>query len=373
MKFIVNSSVLLRHLSYVDGVIVAKPIIPILNNFLFDIKAGVLHISATDLETTMSTSIKVDAKEDVSIAIPSKTTMELLKSLPDQPLAFSINLEKGYVEIKYESGRFKLTAQRGEEFPKSPEIEAANQFKIPSKILHKGIVKSIFASSNDELRINLTGVYFQLSNNNITFVATDANRLVRIGRNDIKPGVEESFILPKKALNLLKSALPLDETEVQISFNRSNAFFQFSEVNMICRLIDEKYPDYKAVIPTDNPNKLTIDRAEFLMSVKRVSITSNKTTHQIRLKLAGSELTISAEDIDFENEAQEKLTCTYEGADMEIGFNSKYLLEMLNSIDAPQVTLEMSQPNRAGVIVPAVQEQDEEMLMLIMPMMLNNY
>ncbi|MFY8108991.1 MAG: DNA polymerase III subunit beta [Bacteroidia bacterium] len=373
MKFIVNSSVLLRHLSYIDGVVVAKPIIPILNNFLFDIKDGVLHISSTDLETTMSTSIKVDSKEDVSIAIPSKTTMELLKSLPDQPLAFSINIEKGFVEIKYESGRFKLTAQKGEEFPKSPELEEVNTFKIPGKVLHKGIVKSVFASSNDELRLNLTGVYVQLFANSITFVATDANRLVRISRSDIKPGVEDSFIIPKKALSLLKSALPTDDTEVNISFNRSNAFFQFGEVSLICRLIDEKYPDYKAVIPTENPNKLTIDRAELLMSVKRVSITSNKTTHQIRMKIAGSDLTISAEDIDFENEAQEKLTCAYEGEDMEIGFNSKYFLEMLNSMDAMQVTLEMSQPNRAGVIVPSVQEPGEEMLMLIMPMMLNNY
>ncbi|MFY8019655.1 MAG: DNA polymerase III subunit beta, partial [Bacteroidia bacterium] len=353
--------------------VVAKPIIPILNNFLFDIRDGILHISSTDLETTMSTSIKVDSKEDVSIAIPSKTTMELLKSLPDQPLAFSINIEKGFVEIKYESGRFKLTAQKGEEFPKSPELEEANSFKIPGKVLHKGIVKSVFASSNDELRLNLTGVYVQLFSNSITFVATDANRLVRIARTDIKPGVEESFIIPKKALSLLKSVLPTDDTEVSVSFNRSNAFFQFGDISLICRLIDEKYPDYKAVIPTENPNKLTIDRAELLMSVKRVSITSNKTTHQIRLKLAGSDLTISAEDIDFENEAQEKLTCSYEGEDMEIGFNSKYLLEMLNSMDALQVTLEMSQPNRAGVIVPSVQEPGEEMLMLIMPMMLNNY
>jgi DNA polymerase-3 subunit beta len=221
--------------------------------------------------------------------------------------------------------------------------------------------------------LNLTGVYVQLFTNSITFVATDANRLVRISRNDIKPGVEESFIIPKKALSLLKSALPTDDTEVSVSFNRSNAFFQFGEISLICRLIDEKYPDYKAVIPTENPNKLTIDRAELLMSVKRVSITSNKTTHQIRLKLAGSDLTISAEDIDFENEAQEKLSCSYEGEDMEIGFNSKYLLEMLTSMDALQVTLEMSQPNRAGVIVPSVQEPGEEMLMLIMPMMLNNY
>ncbi len=357
----------------IDGVVVSKPIIPILNNFLFDIKGGNLTISSTDLETTMTTMIKVDAKEDVSVAIPSKTTLELLKSLSDQPLAFSINIEKGAVEIKYESGRFKLTAQKGEEFPKNPEVDGGKSFAVPAKVLQRAIEKTVFASSSDELRLNLTGVYVQLFKNNITFVATDANRLVRFTRNDVAPGVEEAFILPKKALNLLKNNLPTDDTEVSVNYNRSNALFTFGDVSLICRLIDEKYPDYKAVIPAENPNKLTIDKSEFLMAVKRVSITSNKTTHQIRLKLAGSELTISAEDIDFENESQEKLACTYEGEDMEIGFNSKYLMEMLSNMDADQSVLELSQPNRAGVLLPKQQEANEDSLMLIMPMMLSNY
>lgn len=373
MKFIVNSTTLLKQLSNIDGVVVSKPIIPILNNFLFDIKNGELKISSTDLETTMTTMIKVEAKEDVAIAIPSKTTIDLLKTLPDQPLAFSINLEKGAVEIKYDSGRFKLTAQKGDEFPKNPVVEDGKKFTIPAKVLQKAIAKTVFATSNDELRLNLTGVFVQLTNDDITFVATDANRLVRYNRADIKPGVEETFILPKKALNLLKSSLPNDDTQVTIEFNRSNAFFTFGDVSLICRLIDEKYPDYKAVIPQDNPNRLTIDRNEFQTGVKRVSITSNKTTHQIRLKLAGSELTISAEDIDFENEAQEKLKCTYEGEDLEIGFNSKYLSEMLGSVDAPEVYLNMSQPNRAGVLTPVASDEGESILMLVMPMMLNSY
>ncbi len=373
MKFIVNSSVLLRQLSYIDGVVVAKPIIPILNNFLFTITDGMLSIYSTDLETTMSTSIKVDAKENVSIAIPSKTTMELLKTLADQPLAFSINEEKGTVEIKYETGRFKLTAQRSDEFPKTPQLEDLNSFEIPAKVLQKAVAKSVFATSSDEIRLNLTGVYLQLFKNNITFVATDANRLVRFTRNDVKPGAEDALILPKKALNLLKSSLPSDDTMVKVSFNRQNAQFQFGEQSLTCRLIDEKYPDYKAVIPTENPNRLTVDRGDFLMAVRRVSITSNKSTHQIRLKMTSSELTISAEDIDFENESVEKMACSYLGDDMEIGFNSKYLLEMLNNMDAAMITIELSQPNRAGVILPAEQEADEDILMLIMPMMLNNY
>lgn len=373
MKFIVNSTTLLKQLSNIDGVVVAKPIIPILNNFLFDIKDGELKISSTDLETTMTTAIKVEAKEEMSIAIPSKTTLDLLKTLPDQPLAFSVNLDKGAVEIKYDTGRFKLTAQKGDEFPKNPVVEDGKKFTIPAKVLQKAITKTVFATSTDELRLNLTGVYVQLTNDHITFVATDANRLVKYKRNDVKPGVEESFILPKKALNLLKSSLPNDDTEVTIEFNRSNAFFTFNDVSLICRLIDEKYPDYNAVIPKENPNQLQIAKSEFSVAVKRVSITSNKTTHQIRLKFAGSDLTISAEDIDFENEAQEKLTCQYNGEDLEIGFNSKYLAEMISAVDSDELKLEMSQPNRAGVLTPVTQDEGEDMLMLVMPMMLNSY
>jgi DNA polymerase-3 subunit beta len=373
MKFIVNSSTLLKHLSMIDGVIVAKPIIPILNNFLFDIKDGNLTISSTDLETTMTTSIKVDASEEISVAVPSKTTIELLKQLPDQPLAFSINLEKGSMEIKYGTGKFKLTVQNGDEFPRNPEVDSDQSFTIPSRVLQKAITKTVFASSNDELRLNLTGVYVQLFEKSITFVATDANRLVRYTRTDVKPGVEESFIMPKKALNLLKNSLPSDLSEVTVNFNKSNAFFTFSDFSLICRLIDEKYPDYKAVIPIENPNKLTIDKGEFQSAVKRISITSNKTTYQIRLKFVGSELTISSEDIDYENEGVEKLAANFEGEDLEIGFNSKYLGEVLGAIDASNMTLEMSQPNRAGVIIPTETEDGEDILMLVMPMMLNNY
>lgn len=373
MKFIVNSTTLLKHLSLIDGVVVSKPIIPILNNFLFDIQNGELRISSTDLETTMTTSIKVDANENISIAIPCKTTLELLKTLPDQPLAFSINEEKGSVEIKYDSGRFKLNAQKGDEFPKNPTVEDPKKFTIKGKSLQKAITKTVFATSNDELRLNLTGVYVQLKNDNITFVATDANRLVRYIRTDVNPGTEESFILPKKALNLLKSSLPADDTEVTVEFNRSNAHFSTPDLSLVCRLIDEKYPDYNAVIPTENPNKLLMNRNDFLTSVRRVSITSNKTTHQIRLKIAGSELNVSAEDIDFENEAQEKLACTYAGEDMEIGFNSKYLGEMIAALDGQEIKLEMSQPNRAGVLMPNEADEGEDVLMLVMPMMLNNY
>jgi len=373
MKFVVSTSTLLNHLQTVGGVVVSKPVIPILETFLFDIKNGELTISATDLETSMTTIINVDTTEDVSVAVPSKLCMDILRSLPDQPVTFSIETDTNSIEIHSGNGRFKLAGQPGADFPKIPEVESESSFSIKSEVLLNAISKTVFATGNDELRLNLTGIYTELKNDTISFVATDANRLVRYSRTDIAPGVETSFILPKKAANLLKSSLTDDETEVKVDFNSSNAFFGFGENTLVCRFIDERYPDYNAVIPKENPNTLNINRSEFLNSVKRISIVANKTTHQIRLKIAGSELTISAEDYDMSNEGLEKLSCDYTGEDIEIGFNSKFLMDMLNGMTTEAIKLELSTPNRAGVILPQENEEGEDVLSLVMPMMLNNY
>ncbi len=370
MKFIVNTDQLLNKLQDVSGTIVSKPVIPILDHFLFDISNGKLTITATDLETSMSTSIDVQADEDVKIAVPSKMCLDTLKALPNQPVTFTINSDKNSIELKSEFGRYKLIGQNADDFPRIPDVSADNGFKMESGVLSSSIAQSIFASGNDELRLSLTGVYVQLYNDNAVFVATDANRLVKVERSDVNPGVETNFILPKKALNLLKSHLPHDSSEVQVNFNDSNAFFSFGDISLICRLIDERYPDYKAVIPADNPNKLSISRQDFLNSVKRISIFGNKTTNQINIKITGSELTISAEDIDLSNEAVERLGCDYAGEDMEIGFNSKLLIEMLQNINTPDITIELSTPNRAGIILPSENVENEDLLMLIMPMMI---
>jgi DNA polymerase-3 subunit beta len=236
----------------------------------------------------------------------------------------------------------------------------------------EAINKTIFAVSNDELRPAMSGVYVQLAEQSTTFVATDAHKLVRYRRTDVSAEKPTSIILPKKALTLLKSSLPSDDVNVSIEYNNTNAFFQFGTINLICRLIDERYPDYEAVIPRLNPNKLTVDRSLFLNTLRRVVIFANKTTHQVRLKISGSELHISAEDLDFSNEAHERLSCQFEGEDMEIGFNAKFLVEMLNNLNCEEVVLEMSTPNRAGLLVPAVKEDHEDILMLVMPVMLNN-
>lgn len=373
MKFIVSKTVLLEHLRVVSGVVVSKAVIPILENFLFDIKDGNLTISATDLETSMTTKLKVEAQEDGQIAVPSKLCLDILGSMPDQPLTFTIDEKTHAIEISSGNGRFKLAGQPGEDFPKIPEVETDKSFSLKSEILLKAIAKTVFATGSDELRLNLTGIYVELKNNDISFVATDANRLVRYKRNDVAPGVEQSFILPKKASNLLKSSLRDDDAPVRIDFNNANAFFSFNDINLVCRLIDERYPDYNAVIPKENPNKLVIERTDFLNSVRRISIVSNKTTHQIRLKLAGSSMVLSAEDFDQSNEGHENLACEYDGEDMEIGFNSKYLMDMLSGMDTEKVRFEMSTPNRAGVLLPFENESGEDMLMLVMPMMLNNY
>jgi DNA polymerase-3 subunit beta len=251
-------------------------------------------------------------------------------------------------------------------------LEDTTFIELSSSVLANAINKTIFATGNDELRLVLSGVFCELSPDDVTFVATDAHKLVRYKRMDTKSDNSVSFILPKKPLNLLKNILASQNIPVKVEYNRTNAFFSFQKINLICRLIDGKYPNYDAVIPTDNPNKLTIDRQLLLNSIKRVSIFANQSTHQIRFKLSGQELVLSAEDLDFSNDAKERLTCSYEGDDLEIGFNSKFLLEMLNNTDTDEVRLEMSAPNRAGILLPVNNEnKDEDILMLVMPVMLN--
>lgn len=373
MRFIVSTSTLLKQLQAVSGALSNSTVLPILENFLFEIKDGNLTISATDLQTSMTTSLTVEAKENGRIAIPSRILLDTLKSLPEQPIAFSIDDSTFAIEINAGDGKYKLSGENGEDFPKIPVVENASSVNLPASVLAEAINKTIFAVSNDELRPAMTGVYCQLSTQHITFVATDAHKLVRYRRKDAKAASTASFILPKKALNLLKSALPSEDVNVSVEYNSTSAFFKFGNINLVCRLIDERYPDYEAVIPQNNPNKLTIDRQAFLSSLSRVAIYANKTTHQVRLKITGSELNISSEDIDFANEAHERLSCQYDGEDIEIGFNARFLIEMLKNLSCEEVMLEMSTPNRAGLLLPQAGDENEDVLMLVMPVMLNSY
>ncbi len=373
MKFIVSSSALLKQLSAINGVITTNPVVPILENFLFEIDEGLLTVTASDLQTSMITSLEVEAKESGSIAVPAKILLETLKNLPEQPVTFSIDKETYSIEINSDNGRYKLAGENATDFPKVPSVTDGNSIDLSSDILGKAISNTIFATSSDELRPAMTGVYLSLNDSSTTFVATDGHRLIRYRRVDVVSDMDHVMIIPRKALNLLKSTLPADNTTVRLEYNVSNAYFKFNQIQMICRLIDERYPDYENVIPADNSNKIVIDRLELLSSLKRIAIYANKTTHQVRFKVTGSELLISAEDLDFSNEASERLSCEHDGEDIEIGFNARFLLEMLGNIVSKEITIQLSAPNRAGLILPNESDENEDILMLVMPVMLNNY
>lgn len=372
MKFIVSSTQLLKQLQILGGVINTNNTLPILDNFLFELSNNQIKISASDLETTMSATIEVEADESGSIAVPARLLLDILKTFAEQPLTFKVE-DNNTIEISSDSGKYALAYADGEEFPKAVELESPSTTTLAGNILATAISKTIFASGNDDLRPVMSGVFFQFSPEKLTFVATDAHKLVKYVRNDITANEVAEFIMPKKPLTLLKNILASSEEEVIIEYNDTNAKFTFENSILICRLIDGKYPNYEAVIPKENPNKLTLDRNLFYNSVRRVSIFSSKTTHQIRLKMAGTELKISAEDLDFSNKADERLQCSYEGDDMQIGFNSRFLLEMLNHLNSNEILLEMSIPNRAGILTPIDGlEEGEEITMLVMPVMLSN-
>jgi DNA polymerase-3 subunit beta len=373
MKFIVNSSYLLKQLSNINGVITTNPVVPILENFLFEVDKTSLTVTASDLQTSMITEITIESKEKGSIAVPARILLDTLKNLPDQPVTFSIDESTYSIEISSDNGRYKLAGENATDFPKVPSVSNDFSAALSSEVLARAVNNTIFATSNDELRPAMTGVYVNLGEKSTTFVATDGHRLVRYRRTDIKSDNANSIIIPRKALNLLKATLPSENTDVSIDFNMSNAFFKFGNIRMICRLIDERFPDYENVIPSQNPIKMTISRTDLLGSLKRISIYANKTTHQVRLKITGSELQVSAEDLDFSNEANERLSCEHEGEDIEIGFNAKFLIEMLTNLDTDQIKLNMSAANKAGVIIPAEKEKGEDILMLVMPVMLNQY
>lgn len=372
MKFIVSSSYLLKQLQVLGSVINSSNTLPILDNFLFELDSNALTVSASDLETTMSATLEIDSESRGSVAVPAKLLLETLKTFPEQPLTFTVE-DNNTIEISSNSGKYALAYADGDEFPKSVSLDDPSSTLVPAEVLATAVSKTIFAAGNDDLRPVMSGVFFQFSPEGLTFVATDAHKLVKYARTDVKASQVADFIMPKKPLTILKGILSTSDAEVKIEYNDSNATFSFDNYILTCRLIDGKYPNYEAVIPKENPNKLLINRTQFLSSVRRVAIFSNKTTHQIRLKIAGTELNISAEDIDYSNKAEERLTCDYQGDDMQIGFNSRFLTEMLTNLQSDEIMLEMSLPNRAGILTPVDGlDEGETVTMLVMPVMLNN-
>jgi len=370
MKFIVSSSALLKQLQQISGVINANTVLPILEDFLFDVQKNLLSVVATDLETVMKIQLEVEAKDTGRVCIPAKILMDSLKNIPEQPLTF--NIDKNYaVEITSDNGKYKVMGENPDNFPKDPVADETNSFTVSSAALVTAINKTLFAVSNDDLRPAMTGVFFEMDKKGLQFVATDAHRLVRYKRTDVSCPKTDSLIVPKKPLTLLKAAMPVNDDELTVSYNSNHLFVTHGTTQLSCRLIDARFPDYKVVIPTDNPYKLTVNRSDFQGALRRVGIFSNKSTNQVVLSISGSQLQLTAQDIDFSFEGNERMKCQYNGEDLQIAFNAKFLIEMLNATDTDDITVELSTSTKAGIIRPGDQDDNEELLMLVMPLMLN--
>lgn len=379
MKFIINSLLFSKQIQSLSGVLTNNNTVPIINCFHFHLDDGMLTIRATDLETTLVSKIEVETGNInglTDVAVPSKLLLDIVKSLDDVPLTFSVDDTTYAISITSGEGKYRLAGKNPETFPSMPEPRDTTSITLTSSLLVNAIGKTAFAASNDELRQQMSGILCEINTEHITFVATDAHKLVRYRRNDVKSDNPVSFILPRKPVVMMRNILAShkEEMDVQLEYNNTNAFFTFDNFYIICRLVEGRYPNYDAAIPKENPNKLTIDRNSFLNTLRRVSLFANQASHQIRLSIQANELVVSAEDLEFSNDASEKLPCQYEGEPMEIGFNAKFLTEMVSNIDTEQILIEMSHPSRAGIIFPITDEEDspEDILMLVMPVMLAN-
>jgi len=371
MRFIVRSGYLLKNLQLIGGVVGSNAVLGVLEDFLFELKGNTLSLSASDLETMMRVEIEVnDATDNGRICIPSKILTEYLKNLPDQPITLNVNESDRTIEINSDFGKYKISGENADDFPKEPQAGDASSFNISSIALLESIGKTIFAVSNDTLRPAMTGVYFQLEEGGkINFVATDAHRLVQLSRTDVDHKSNEGFIVPKKGLQQMRNVLPAEDTQLSISYNSSHIFITNDKLRMSCRLVDARFPDYKAVIPTGNPYNLVINRTDLISALRRLSIFASKTTSQVVFDIVGNSLTISAQDIDFSYEGKETMTCQYTGEDMKIAFNAKLMIELISNMEGTEIQLELSTPTRAGIFRPMERNDNEDVLMLLMPLM----
>jgi len=362
---------LAKQLQQINGVISSNTVLPILEDFLFEIKEKSLSVTATDLETVMKVHLETESKVDGKVCIPHKVLSDYLKNIPDQPLTFNVDKSFG-IDITSDKGKYKIMGENPDNFPKEPAADDSNSFSMSSNALVTAINKTLFAVSSDDLRPAMTGVFFELSKTALQFVSTDAHKLVKYIRTDVKATKEDSFIVPRKPLNLLKNSLPDNDDALSISYNSNHLFVKHQNIQLICRLIDARFPDYKVVIPVDNPYKLSLNKADFQGALRRVNVFSNKSTNQVALTISESELQLAAQDVDFSFEGNEKMSCQFDGEDLQIAFNAKFLIEMLNAIDTAELVVELSTPTRAGILKPSEQGENEELLMLVMPLMLNN-
>ncbi|MBE6195480.1 MAG: DNA polymerase III subunit beta [Rikenellaceae bacterium] len=373
MKFTVSSSALLSLLAVTGKVISNRNTLPILDYFRMDLQGNTLKVTTSDLETTMISSIEVESVEsEGTIAAPAKQMLDLLKEFPDMPLTFDVNDKTWEISVSWKSGELSIPGASAVSYPVPPTIKEENrELMLGVDTLIGGINKTIFATADDDFRPQMNGVFFNIEPEQLTFVATDAHKLVKYASN-LTGEVNASFILPKKPANLLKSILLKEEEDVKVCFDQNNVRFELKSHTLICRLIEGSFPNYNAVIPANNPNKVLVDRVELVNGIKRVAICSNPTTNLIRMDISENRIKLTAQDIDFSLSANETLSCSYEGSPIVIGFKSTFLVEILSNIDTPTVQIELADSTRAGVFKPVYDDvQNSSTLMLLMPMMIN--
>ncbi len=370
MKFTISSGELQKALTKVNGVVPSKSTLPILENILLSLSKNTLRLVATDLEVSMSATLEVKGAEDGTIAVPARRVMDTIRALPDVQVVFHADQTSNKIKMITESGEYNLVGESSEEFPAIPQFKAEDELKLEGKMLSGLINRTIFSVSTDELRPAMTGVLLQLNNETLRAVATDGHRLVRINYSGLKQSkLKKDIIVPAKALNLV--ARSVEEGDNKIAVDSSHIQFALGNTTLTSRLIEENYPNYESVIPLDNDKKLTVNREMLLASVRRVSLYSSTTTHQVRFSLKKNELKIAAEDVDFGGEAREKIPCHFEADELEIGFNSTYVVDILSHIESEEVAFKFSSAVRAAIITPASGRENEDVLMLVMPMRLN--
>jgi DNA polymerase-3 subunit beta len=371
MKFSVSSIELQKALSKTIGVVPTRSTLPILENLLFTVQKNSLNITATDLEISITASLTVKGVEDGKIAMPAKRIIDTVRALPDMPVLFTIDTENSKIKMLIENGEYALTGESSEEFPTAPEFKGEEEISFGPDVLRRLIGKTAFAVSTDELRPAMMGILFQINHNQVCTVATDGHRLVKMVNKAFKsPKFKKDIVIPSKTLHLVAKLSEEGESKIQV--NDTHILFQFDTTTLISRLIEDKYPNYESVIPGDNDKELVVGRDQLLASVRRVSLYSSSTTHQVRMSIKGDQLTIAAEDIDFGSEAKETIPCEYSGGELEIGFNSNYVVDILNHIETDEVLFRFSSPTRAGIVMPRTQRENEEILMLVMPVRLNS-
>ena len=374
MRFTLSSTALSSKLVALSRVINSKNALPILGDFLFEIDGNTLHLTASDSENVMKTQLELTESDgSFRFAIGNHDLLEAVKGFSEQPITFDVNLEQNLVKISYQNGLFSLPVDNADEYPVAQSVnEFAKAIILPNAVLAENITRTIFATAQDELRPVMNGIYFDLSTDNLAVVASDGHKLVRNKIFTVKSDEPSAFILPKKPAGLLKNLLGKDGGDVTIRFDERNAEINYGDGVLQCRLIEGRYPNYNSVIPQNNPNEVRVDRLGLLAALRRVQPFANDSSNLVRFHVEGSTLQLDAEDYDFSKTATERMICEYNGMPITIGFKGNAFIEILSNIECPEVVIQLADSSRAGLVLPSEQPENQEILMLMMPMLINS-